>query len=87
MTETDDWSPTQQRHGDPDRVRTFTDGVFAIIITILVLDISVPANLNEQSLSEAVKETGPELAAWAISFLLTGMYWTWHRDMFIRSAM
>lgn len=61
---------------------TSTDGVFAIIITILVLDIGVPAGLTDRSLADAVAETWPELAAWVVSFLLTGMYWAWHRDLF-----
>lgn len=75
-------TPAEQRRGDPDRVKAFTDGVFAIIITILVLEIGVPPDLPEQSLREAVEDTGPELMAWVISFLITGMYWVWHRDMF-----
>lgn len=75
-------TPAEQRRGDPDRVKAFTDGVFAIVITILVLEIGVPPDLKEQSLREAVEETAPELAAWVISFLITGMYWVWHRDMF-----
>ncbi len=70
------------RRGDPERVGAFTDGVFAIIITILVLEISVPADLTTQSLRDALRETGPELLAWVISFLITGMYWVWHRDLF-----
>jgi uncharacterized membrane protein len=76
------------RRGDPDRVRAFTDGVFAIIITILVLEISVPANLGEQGLRQALEEIGPTLWAWVISFLIVGMYWVWHRDLFaqIRSV-
>ena len=75
-------SPVQQRRGSPERVKAFADGVFAIIITILVLEIGVPPNLTESSLVEAFDEVGPELAAWVISFLITGMYWAWHRDMF-----
>ena len=75
-------TPAEQRRADPDRVTMFTDGVFAIIITILVLEIGVPAELPEQSLLDAIDETGPELLAWAISFLIVGMYWTWHRDLF-----
>jgi uncharacterized membrane protein len=63
-------------------VLAFTDGVFAIIITILVLDIRVPDGLPEQSLAEAIGVTYPTLLAWVISFLLTGMYWVWHRDTF-----
>lgn len=72
----------ERRRGDPDRVKAFTDGVFAIIITILVLEIGVPADLPERSLADAIDETGPELVAWVISFLIVGMYWVWHRDLF-----
>ncbi len=75
-------SAAAQRRGDPDRVKAFTDGVFAIIITILVLEISVPPDLSEQSLAEALDELRPEMTAWVISFLITGMYWVWHRDLF-----
>lgn len=75
-------STADQRRGETDRVKAFTDGVFAIIITILVLEISVPPNLDEQSLAESLREVGPELSAWVISFLITGMYWVWHRDLF-----
>ena len=70
------------RWGETDRVKAFTDGVIAIIITILVLEISVPPNLSEQSLLEALQEIWPELGAWVISFLIVGMYWVWHRDLF-----
>ena len=72
----------EQRRAEPDRVKAFTDGVFAIIITILVLEIGVPPELAEQSLRDAIGETGPELLAWVISFLIVGMYWVWHRDLF-----
>jgi uncharacterized membrane protein len=72
----------RERRGETGRVTAFTDGVFAIIITILVLDIAVPAGLPDQSLAEAVDETWAELAAGVVSFLLTGMYWVWHRDLF-----
>jgi uncharacterized membrane protein len=72
----------RQRQADPERVMTFTDGVFAIIITILVLEIGVPSDLSEQSLREALDELGPTLIAWMISFMITGMYWVWHRDLF-----
>ena len=75
-------TPAKKRRGNPERVTMFTDGVFAIIITILVLEIGVPAELPEQSLREAIDETGPELLAWVISFLIVGMYWAWHRDLF-----
>ena len=68
----------------PDRVLAFTDGVFAIIITILVLEIGVPPDLSEQSLRQVVDELRPTLVAWVVSFLLTGMSWVAHRDLFAR---
>ena len=72
----------QERRGSPDRVVAFTDGVFAIVITILVLEITVPPELSDQSLREVIEEVGPSLTAWVISFSITGMYWVWHRDLF-----
>ncbi len=58
--------------------------MFAIIITILVLEIAVPENLSEQSLLEALDDLQPTLVAWMISFLLTGRFWVAHRDLFAR---
>ncbi len=72
----------EQRRADPDRLKAFTDAVFAIIITILVLEIGVPPELPEQSLADAIGEVGPQLLAWVISFFVVGMYWVWHRDLF-----
>jgi uncharacterized membrane protein len=70
------------RLGSPDRVVALSDGVFAIILTILVLELVVPPNLSEQSLAEALEEMRPTAVAWVVSFLLTGMYWVGHRDLF-----
>lgn len=60
----------------------FTDGVFAIVITILVLEIRVPENLPSRSLGNAIEDVGPTFTAWVISFFITGMHWVWHRDLF-----
>ena len=72
------------RQGNPERVVTFTDGVFAIVITILVLDIRIPEDLAGSSLRQALDDIGPTFAAWVISFFITAMYWVWHRDLFNR---
>jgi len=72
----------EQRNANPDRLLTFTDGVFAIIITILVLELEVPDLGAGQSLREALSDIRPTFVAFIISFLLVGMYWVWHRSAF-----
>jgi len=75
-------SARERRRADPGRLLTFTDGVFAIIITILVLELKVPDLGSGQSLSRALRETRPTFVAFVVSFLLVGMYWSWHRSAF-----
>ena len=70
------------RSANPDRLLTFTDGVFAIIITILVLDLKVPDLSSGFSLRESLSEMQPSFTAFVVSFLLVGMYWVGHRGMF-----
>ncbi len=72
----------EQRNASPRRLLAFTDGVFAIIITILVLELKVPDLSSGQSLREALSDIRPTFVAFIISFLLVGMYWTWHRSAF-----
>jgi uncharacterized membrane protein len=67
---------------DPARVLALTDGVFAIIITLLVLEIHVPELTQGHTLTEALAELRPSLVAFVISFVLAGMYWVGHRDLF-----
>jgi uncharacterized membrane protein len=71
-----------ERTHDPSRVLALSDGVFAIIITLLVLEIHVPELTQGQSLNEALAEVRPSLTAFVISFILAGMYWVGHRDLF-----
>jgi uncharacterized membrane protein len=71
-----------ERLHDPARVLALTDGVFAIIITLLVLEIHVPELTQGRSLNQALREIRPSLAAFVISFVLAGMYWVGHRDLF-----
>jgi uncharacterized membrane protein len=66
----------------PERVLTLTDGVFAIIITILVLDLEVPDLSPGVKLADALEEVRPTFVAFVISFLIVGMYWVWHRGVF-----
>jgi uncharacterized membrane protein len=71
-----------EREHDPSRVLALTDGVFAIIITLLVLEVHVPELKPGESLSHALEAVRPSLNAFVISFILAGMYWVGHRDLF-----
>ena len=64
------------------RLVFLTDGVIAIVITILVLDIKVPELGSGQSLADSLAEARPTFVSFVISFLLVGMFWTMHRQTF-----
>jgi uncharacterized membrane protein len=67
---------------DPTRLLALSDGVFAIVITLLVLDVHVPELSQGQTLAQALEETRPSLIAFVISFMIAGIYWVGHRDIF-----
>jgi TMEM175 potassium channel family protein len=66
---------------DVDRLVAFSDGVFAIAITLLVLSIAVPT-VSEKHLAHALRNLGPELFSYGLSFLVVGMYWMAHHRTF-----
>ncbi|HYM94736.1 MAG TPA: TMEM175 family protein [Chitinophagaceae bacterium] len=59
------------------RLEAFSDGVFAIAITLLVLNIEIP-EVDHNHLSEAVIAIAPKLLSYVLSFLLIGLYWIGH---------
>jgi uncharacterized membrane protein len=67
---------------DPARVLALSDGVFAIILTLLVLEIHVPDLARGQSLREAMAEVRPSFVAFLISFVVVAISWAGHRDLF-----
>jgi uncharacterized membrane protein len=71
-----------ERTHDPARVLALSDGVFAVVITLLVLEIHVPELTQGHSLAEALEEVRPSFNAFVVTFILTGMYWVGHRDLF-----
>jgi uncharacterized membrane protein len=75
-------SPQQSRNDNPDRLVTLTDGVFAIVMTILVLDLEIPGAGEGQSVADGLRDLVPTFGAFVISFLIVGMYWVWHRGIF-----
>lgn len=67
-----------------ERLEAFSDGVFSIIITLLVLDLRVPhrEELAGRGLGGALLALWPNYAAFIVSFLLVGVVWSNHRAMF-----
>lgn len=59
------------------RLEAFTDGVVAIIITIMVLELKVPRDGSLAALSESV----PLLLAYVMSFVNVGLYWNNHHHL------
>ena len=59
------------------RMEAFSDGVFAIAITLLVLEIGVPAG-SEDDLLRAVAEQWPSYLAYLVSFATIGAIWLKH---------
>ncbi len=74
--------PELERGRDLSRILAFTDGVFAIAITLLVLQIEVPEGLTSNgAFLDALDEMLPDLFAFAISFAVIGIYWIQHHRL------
>ena len=68
-----------------ERVVFFSDAVFAIAITILVLDIRVPEippGLVSRELPGRILDLGPKFLSYVISFLVLAVYWQAHHRVF-----
>ncbi|HET7589852.1 MAG TPA: TMEM175 family protein [Solirubrobacterales bacterium] len=78
-------STAKQREGNEiefSRIVAFSDGVFAIAITLLVLSLHIEENLGGQSLSHALWEQRQDFLAYAISFAVIGRFWFIHHRFF-----
>jgi uncharacterized membrane protein len=71
-----------EEHANTQRLEAFSDGVFAIAITLLVLEIGVPHVDANQSLPEALRHLWPSYFGYAVSFLTIGVMWINHHTMF-----
>jgi uncharacterized membrane protein len=72
----------EKRDMSPERMLFFSDGVFAIIITILVLEIKVPELGSDIPLAESLVDMRPSVLAFMVGFLIVGMYWVAHRSVY-----
>ncbi len=69
-----------------ERMILFSDAVFAIAITLLVIEIKIPeiheAEVTDKLLLHKLRELIPKFIGFLVSFLLIGQYWIVHHRMF-----
>jgi uncharacterized membrane protein len=72
------------------RMEALADGVFAIAMTLLILDVKVPVLAPEEvgALPGKLAELWPRFIAYAVSFLIIGVFWVGHHALlhYIRGA-
>jgi uncharacterized membrane protein len=64
------------------RIVAFSDGVFSIAITLLVLGLGIHKNISSDELAEALWNQRENLLAYAISFAVIGRFWLVHHRFF-----
>lgn len=62
------------------RIEAFSDGVFAIAITLLVLDLKVPSVASD--LGGALRRQWPGYLSYVVSFIIIGIIWAQHHQLF-----
>jgi uncharacterized membrane protein len=84
ITENDEHIHEDHLLKDPTRILALSDGVFAIIMTLLVLEIKVPEleSHNPEMFKRLMMDCAYKLFLFIISFLLAGVYWVGHRMLF-----
>ncbi|MEU9238767.1 TMEM175 family protein [Streptomyces shenzhenensis] len=66
----------------PERLGMLGDAVFAIAITLLALDITVPEGLRDSQLPHALRELLPAIGAYLLSFAVIGVLWLTQHALF-----
>ena len=64
-----------------ERIVFLSDGVFAIAITLLVIDLRPPdvlAGLSDAAFMDAIADLGPKIVAYLLDFAVIGLYWLAH---------
>jgi uncharacterized membrane protein len=75
----DEASITAQSQGlSTVRVTALTDGVFAIVLTLLVLDLHAPAAISQMQLLSDLREIAPQLMLFVVSFAIVAVFWYGH---------
>ncbi|HEU4717733.1 MAG TPA: TMEM175 family protein [Bacteroidia bacterium] len=63
------------------RLEAFSDGVFAIVITLLILDVHIPRGVSYEELPHALAGMIPNILTYILSFIIVGLYWISHHQI------
>ena len=66
----------------PQRLIALADGVFAIVMTLLVFQLAVPLAADTERLGSALADMWPEFLIYVLSFLVLGVFWLVHHLVF-----
>jgi uncharacterized membrane protein len=76
-------SPSAERKiFQPERVIAFSDGVMAVAITLLVLDLKLPENVSDTELAAALRGSLHGVTCYALSFVVIGLFWMAHHEQY-----
>jgi uncharacterized membrane protein len=78
-------SPFNFGESQANRVEAFSDGVLAIVMTLLVIEITPPhiePPITDAALWAAMGRLAPKIVAWIVSFLFVLVFWVSHHSMF-----
>ncbi|MGH9280545.1 MAG: TMEM175 family protein [Acidimicrobiales bacterium] len=64
------------------RLLGLSDGVFAIAMTLLVLNLEIPPDTDAADVGQALWDLAPEAGAYALSFAVIGLFWLAHHRLF-----
>lgn len=78
MTRDSDPSPLLELHPNNRRIEGFSDGVFAVAVTIIVLEVRVPDSLAFANDAAAFQRFVTLLAIYALTFVVVGILWANH---------
>jgi TMEM175 potassium channel family protein len=73
---------TRTAMSETARLEAFSDGVFAIAITLLIIEVPVPEVEGSESLADALLEQWPSYFAYVLSFVVIGVMWINHHWLF-----
>lgn len=64
------------------RIAALSDGVFSIVITLLVFDLKLPVGATAQSLRADLVALTPKFCTYVLTFFIIGIYWIGHHGVF-----